>query len=306
MFTYEGEYSLYLSAQSTENFQAQLSHFLYVKRHKITVTVRRAGGGFGGKEGGNTLALMATAAARKFNKPVRLTLSSGEDMQLTGKRHEVRVDYKVSVNLQGKITNFEAKCFVSAGIVGDISPVFVQLCILRMDGGYTLTNFMATGYACKTNIPSNVAMRGFGGPEGSVVIEAVMDNLCHHFNFDPLSIREMNLTKENDLLHYSDNPVKGCTLTKCWTTCVQESNYYRQLQQVQKFNEESEFIKQGISMVPMKFAVTMGMKQLMQGLCTLQIYKDGSILLQTGNLNGISWGSFLRGRLQIMSHSRWN
>ena len=102
------EYTLYLSAQSTKTFQDMMSDFLDIPRHKITVIVTRAGGGFGGKEGG-MWPLMITAAARKFQRPIRLTLTSSEDMSLTGKRHEVRVDYKASVDKQGKIANFEAK-----------------------------------------------------------------------------------------------------------------------------------------------------------------------------------------------------
>ena len=203
-------------------------------------------------------------------------------MAVTGKRHEVRVDYEVSVNNHGRITNFEATYLASSGIVADISPFFIQNSILRLDGGYTLSNFSVTGHACQTNISSNVPMRGFGGPEASVVIEAVIDHICQHFKFDPVQVREINMTKEDDLLHYSDNRVQGCTLRECWDLCLKKSNYMKQLQEMQNFNKNSGFTKHGMSIMPMKMAVRFTAKQLMQGLCTLQIYKDGSVLLQTG------------------------
>ena len=100
-----------------------------------------------------------------------------------------------------------------------------------------------------------------------------------------VSLREINLTKENDLLHYSDNRVLGCTMDKCWAKCLEQSNYHEQLQEVQKFNKANKTLKQGIAIVPMKFGVTMGMKAMMQGVSSVQIYKDGSILLQTGILS---------------------
>ena len=182
------EYTVHLSAQGTSSFQGGIADFLGVPRHKVTVIVKRAGGGFGGKEGG-VFGLMTTAAAQKFQRPVRLTMTSGQDMLMSGKRHEIRVDYKASVNVKGKIIDLEAKVYGGSGFSCDCSPILLQLTILRLDGGYTLPNFSADGFAFKTNTASNCAMRGFGGPEASVAIEAIMDHICHEFDFNPIGIR---------------------------------------------------------------------------------------------------------------------
>ena len=277
----KGEFTAHVSSQSVDDCQGMLATFLDTPRHKIKCIGHRLGGGFGGKQGG-LLPIMTSAAANKFNRGVRLTLTSGQDMTVTGKRHEVLVKYEVSINKSGKIAHLDVKVYASSGVCADVSPIFVQTLITKIGGPYTLKNFSGEGFACKTNVPGNVAMRGFGAPEGAFVAETIMDHLCQHFKLDPLSTRAINLTRENDLLHFSDNTVVGCTLVQCWEECLKNSEYIKILQEVTKFNSKSPTIKQGVAIVPMKMPITLRAKFLMQGLCKVQVYKDGSVLLQSG------------------------
>ena len=277
------EFVIHVSSQEPETVQGAVSRALDLPRHKITAKTKRVGGAFGGKERTHT-SLMAAVAANKFQKPVRLTLTSPEDMTFTGARHSFKVDYDVALNDEGKIIDFKAVAHASAGISADLSPVWIQDLGLRMSGGYTLKNFSYEGNACETNVPSNTAMRGFGGPEASIVIETVMDHASKQYGFDPIRIREKNMTSEGDLLHYSDKRLKGVTLEKCWQTCLHQSKFHQRLQDVIAFNASSKDVKQGIAIVPMKMDPTMLLKHSMQGSASVMVYKDGSVLLHHGGV----------------------
>jgi xanthine dehydrogenase/oxidase len=278
------EMVVYTSTQEVGVNQTKLSRVLELPMHKIIVKIKRVGGGFGGKERMHA-ALIAAVAAKKLGRPVRLVLTRKEDMETTGQKHEAIVHYNVQVDpVSFKILKIAYKVWANAGISADLSVPWVHLLILRSTGGYTVKNFEAIGKAVKTNSPSNTALRGFGGPEGTIVIETIMDRIAHVLKKSPLEVRQANLTREGDLLHHSETRIKGCTLQKCWDECLKLSQYESKKQAIDTFNKYSKDIKRGLSLVPLKLEPGLGGKSPMRGSALVRVYKDGSVLLTHGGI----------------------
>ena len=288
------ELVLHFSTQEVCNVQEQLASVTGLPMHKIIVKNKRAGGGFGGKERMH-VALIAGVAAIKYQRPIRLALSRAEDMQITGQRAESMVKYKVKVDKQnGRVmeANFQAYC--NAGISADLSIPWILMLMMRIDGGYTFRNFSGQGQAIRTNSPSNTAFRGFGGPEGAMYSETLMDRIAEELNLPVLAVKEANLTQEGDLLHYGVSRVRGCTLQRCWHECLEKSQYELKQREIEAFNAKNPRVKRGISIVPIKFTPSMMTKSAMKGSALVRIYRDGSVLLSHG---GIEMGQGLHTKM---------
>ena len=165
---------------------------------------------------------------------------------------------------------------VNAGLSADLSLVWIDTLMRRVDGGYTLRNFQGKGVAWKTNLMSNKAFRGFRSPEGALIIEDAIENIAYELNIDPAIVRENNLTKEGDLLHHGTIPVNEEFLMKCCKECLDRSTYWKTKNEIHKFNQCNLQKKRGIAIVPMKFCPTIAVKTLNR------IYLDGSVLLSHG------------------------
>lgn len=276
------EMVVYHTCQGIEGCQAKVAKMLGVPINKITVKSKRIGGAFGGKERSHE-ALIAALAAKKFKRPVKCTLSRSEDMGITGQKHETVLDYDVSVDkATGKILEAKFKAWINAGISSDLSVVWTHYFLIRLGAGYTLHNFEAKARPVKTNHPSTTAMRGFSGPETTFYMETILDRVAHELKMSPLAIKEVNMTKENDLLHHSQKRVKGCNLQRCWEECIKKSNYDEKLASIEKFNVANKEVKRGLAIVPMKFEPGMGHRPFMKGFAFLRVYADGSVLLSHG------------------------
>ncbi len=295
------ELVVYHSTQEVANTQKRIAVTCGLPMHKVLVKNKRAGGGFGGKERMHE-ALVASLAAHKFKRPTRLIFSRAEDFELTGQRHESIVDYKVWINaVTGKILAVDFQAYANAGCSTDLSFFWVMILLMRLDGGYTLENFQGKARAIKTNSPSNTAFRGFGGPEGAFYIETIMDRIAYELQLPQLQVREVNLSKENDLLHHSESRLKACTLQDCWKVCLERSKYTFKAEQVALFNQTHKDIKRGLSIVPIKFFPGMGAKEAMKGSALVRVYEDGSVLLTHG---GIEMGQGLHTKMvQIASRA---
>ena len=150
-----------------------------------------------------------------------------------------------------------------------------------MDNAYNIPKIDVRGYCCKTNIQSNTAFRGFGGPQGLLVVENFMDDVACELNMDPTELREKNLYKSGDRAYFSQ-VLEHCTIRKCWDECKEQSNLLVEKANVDKFNAENKWKKRGISMVPCKFGIAFTGVHMNQGGALVQIYTDGSVLLTHG------------------------
>merc|ERR1712106_1091486 len=276
-----GEMTVHFTTQEPCNVQTQVSAVLNVPQHKIIVKCKRAGGAFGGKER-CFVALMAAVAAHAMRKPCRLILTREVDVDTTGHRHETRTSYKIKYASDGLITSSEFEFDVNAGSSTDLSLAWVDILMRRIDGGYTLSNFEGRGVAWKTNLMSNTAFRGFGSPEGALIIEDAIDNIAYTLGMDPAFVREKNLTRKGDLLHHGTLPVNEDFLIDCWKECLEQSKYWKTKEAIDNFNQSNKVKKRGIAIVPMKFFPTIPFKTLNQAGAFIRVYVDGSILLSHG------------------------
>lgn len=194
------------------------------------------GGGFGGKESkAATLAVPCALIAHKLNRPVRCMLDRDEDIVITGGRHPFYYRYKVAFNHQGKILACELHIYNNCGYSHDLSLAVLDRAVFHCENSYKYPCVRIFAYACKTNIHSNTAFRGFGGPQGMFLAETLIRHIADYLGKDALELSALNMYKEGDLTHYNQK-LEYCTLEKCWSECLQSSNYHQRQKQLQNFN----------------------------------------------------------------------
>ena len=289
----KNELTIYYGHQSISNVQGQMAAVLNIPQHRIIVKCRRTGGGFGGKERMFT-ALMAGVAGHVTGRPCRLVLTRAVDVDTTGHRHECRTRYEVEFAEDGRILSSKFNIDINAGMSSDHSPPWADVLIKRIDGGYTLSKMEASAAVLKTNMVSNTAFRGFGSPEGALIIEDVIENISKELSVDPAVVREKNLTRQGDYPHHGEKAVNEDFLIQCWNECLEQSNYWETRKQVEEFNANHKYKKRGVSIVPMKMAPSIPIKFLNQASAFIRIYLDGSILLSHG---GIEMGQGLHTKM---------
>eukprot|EP01113_Clastostelium_recurvatum_P035460 TRINITY_DN4950_c0_g1_i2.p1 TRINITY_DN4950_c0_g1~~TRINITY_DN4950_c0_g1_i2.p1 ORF type:complete len:589 (+),score=140.28 TRINITY_DN4950_c0_g1_i2:1167-2933(+) len=278
----DGELCVYSSTQDATGAQEAISNMLDVSNNRVTVIVKRLGGGFGGKESSSIWA-SATAAlcAKLLNRPVRVAMDREDDMASTGKRHPNLAQYKVGFTSTGKIVALKMTHFLDAGCDLTDSFVCTMKVISNMDTAYNIPHVDFTGKICKTNQPANCPMRGFGLPEGMFVTEYVMEKVAAYLHLPPHHIRHMSLYKEGDLTPYRQR-VRYCTLDRLWDEIMRTSQFEARLKDVAKFNEEHVWRKRGLSIVPVKAAVGYFQSSMNQAGALVHLYKDGTVLLTHG------------------------
>ena len=240
------------------------------------------GGGFGGKEARLGVPLMAGVAAQVLGRPCRLVLAREADTATTGHRHETRTRYEVEHAADGRMVRTQFRVEVNAGMSMDLSDAWGDILLKRIDGGYTLTHFEGTAAIMRTNLVSNTAFRGFGAPEGALIIEDVIEKIARKLGVDPAVVRRNNLTMAGDFPHHGTRPVTEDFLVRCWEECLDQSDYWAERRRVDAFNKENTFKKRGIAIVPMKFYPSIAVPFLNQASAYVRIYKDGSVLLSHG------------------------
>ncbi|KAL4238443.1 hypothetical protein ACF0H5_003151 [Mactra antiquata] len=290
----DDEMEVFISSQNPTENQLVISEALGVPANRITVRVKRLGGGFGGKETRTVLiATPCAIAAYKHGKPVRIMLDRNEDMVTTGTRHPFYAKYKVGFTDTGKITALDVDIYCNAGMSMDLSCAVMDRALFHCDNAYKIPNVRCKGYICKTNIPSNTAFRGFGGPQGMMIMEQCLTDVAFALETSPVKIREVNLYQEGDRTHYGQI-LKVCQIQRCWDECLQQSDYNRRKKDVDIFNSENRWKKRGICVVPTKFGISYTALHLNQAGALVHIYKDGSVLLTHG---GIEMGQGLHTKM---------
>ena len=242
------------------------------------------GGGFGGKESQPGLfACVAALLARKTARPVKLRLDRDDDMAITGKRHDFVTEYEVGFDDDGRILGVD---FVLAGRCGysaDLSGSINDRAMLHSDNCYFLPNVSILSFRCKTNTVSNTAFRGFGGPQGMLGIEAVIDDIARHLRKDPLDVRKANFygVTERNVTHYKQTIVDN-VIHDIVADLEASADYHARRQAVRAFNAKSPYIKRGIALTPVKFGISFTATHLNQAGCLLHVYTDGTLMLNHG------------------------
>jgi len=275
---------VYSSTQHPGEVQHQVAHALDIPANRVVVECRRMGGGFGGKESQPGLfACVAALLARRTAAPVKLRVDRDDDMTITGKRHDFDTRYRVGFDDTGRILGIE---FVLAGRCGysaDLSGSINDRAMFHCDNCYYLEHVSIVSHRCKTNTVSNTAFRGFGGPQGMVGIEHVIDDIARELGHDPLQVRRRNFygRGERNVTPYlqlvEDNVIAGL-VAELETT----SDYARRREEIRAWNARSPILKRGIALTPVKFGISFTATHLNQAGALVHVYTDGTVMLNHG------------------------
>ena len=276
------EIKIIASTQNPTLTQLTVASVLGIQANKVVVTVKRMGGGFGGKESRSVpLSAVVAVAAAKTGRPVRIMLDRDEDMAISGWRHPFLGTYKVAFNRAGKVLAADVDLYNNAGWTMDLSFSVMERAMFHSDNSYSVPNLRVRGHCCKTNLPSNTAFRGFGGPQGMMIVEDWIEKIAMRLNLPPEEVRRRNLYQEGMKTHYNQKLV-NCTLEKCWLETEKLSNYDKMKAEVAEFNQKNRWKKRGLAMIPVKFGIAFTAVHLNQNGALVNVYTDGSVLLTHG------------------------
>ncbi len=280
----DGNMLVHSSTQHPTEVQHGVAHVLGLPANAVTVEVRRMGGAFGGKESQATIvAALAALLARRSGRPVKLRLGRDDDMIVTGKRHDFLFRYEVGFTDQGRIQGLDILFAARAGNVADLSPSVMTRALCHADNCYDIPNASFRGYCCKTNTVSNTAFRGFGGPQGMLVIEAVIEHIARAIGADVEAVRRANYygPAPRNVTPYGqtveDDPIRPIV-----DRLRTEADYEGRRAAVAAFNRRSPVIRKGIALMPVKFGISFNVPTLNQAGALVHVYTDGSVHLNHG------------------------
>lgn len=286
----DGQMTLYCSTQHPDGNQREAASALNLTTNDVEVICRRMGGGFGGKEGNASIFSQSAAlAAFHLRRPVKLRVNRDDDMTITGKRHDFRIDYEVGFDDQGRILGADITLMSRCGYSTDYSgPVNDRAC-LHIDNCYHIPHLKLVSHRCKTHTQSATAFRGFGGPQGMFGIETVIAEIADVLGKDELDVRRVNL--------YQSPAISGTaqTMTTQYNQLIEDwvgdqvidqvavqASYAERRKAVEAFNATHSRLKRGLALVPLKFGISFTATHLNQGGALLVIYMDGSVSVNHG------------------------
>lgn len=295
------EMMIHASSQNPAETQTIVAEVLGIPKNEVEVEVRRIGGAFGGKETqANHVAAWAALLANATKCPVKIHLFRDDDQIMTGKRHRFLSKYEIGFDKDGLILAYKVELNSDAGSSTDLSRAILERAMLHAENAYFLPNVSITGQAWKTNLPSNTAFRGFGGPQGMAVIENAIDRVARFLKKDAAEIRYLNFYRPEvrNITPYGEK-VENNHLFRLFDKLVSTSGYHQRRQEINRFNLEHEFIKQGLALTPVKFGISFTTSFLNQAGALVNIYTDGTVLVNHG---GTEMGQGLNTKiLQIAS-----
>jgi len=280
----DGDILILTSSQHPSEVQHLVARSLGKPINAVTVEVRRMGGAFGGKETqAAQWAIMAAVMADLTGRPVKIRLDRDDDMRSTGKRHDFLIRYDVGFDDEGRILGIGFTHALRCGISSDLSGPIADRAMFHSDNAYYLPNVSISSYRCKTNTVSNTAFRGFGGPQGMVGIERVIDAIAQQLGKDPLDVRKANLygVDTRNITPYK-MVVKDNVLPGLIAELEASSDYRARRQEIADFNRTSPIIRKGIALTPAKFGISFTTTFLNQAAALVHVYKDGSVHLNHG------------------------
>ncbi|MCZ4130342.1 xanthine dehydrogenase molybdopterin binding subunit [Stutzerimonas balearica] len=284
MPTEDGGMIVYTSTQNPTEVQKLVAEVLGVPMNKIVIDMRRMGGGFGGKETQAAgPACLCAVIAHLTGRPTKMRLPRMEDMTMTGKRHPFYVEYDVGFDDDGLLHGIEIDLAGNCGYSPDLSGSIVDRAMFHSDNAYYLGDATINGHRCKTNLASNTAYRGFGGPQGMVAIEEIMDAVARELGKDPLEVRKRNYygKTERNVTHYYQT-VEHNMLEEMTAELEASAEYAKRREEIRAFNAASPILKKGLALTPVKFGISFTASFLNQAGALVHVYTDGSIHLNHG------------------------
>jgi len=280
----DGQMLVHCSTQHPTEMQHLVAHALGLHANQVNVQCRRMGGGFGGKESQSALpACVAALAARALNRPVKLRLDRDDDFMVTGRRHGFEFDFEVGYDDEGRVLGVEIDLIANAGFSADLSPPVMTRAICHFDNAYWLPQVAMHGYCARTNTQSNTAFRGFGGPQGAIAIEFILDSIARRLGKDPLDVRRANYygVTSNHVTPYLQT-VEDNILEPLTAQLVKSSRYRERRAEIAAFNAASPVLKRGIAFTPVKFGISFNVNHFNQAGALVHVYTDGSVLVNHG------------------------
>lgn len=307
-----GDMVVHSSTQHPTEIQHKVAEALGVPMNAVRVEARRMGGGFGGKESqGNALACACAIAARATGRACKMRYDRDDDMVITGKRHDFRIDYDVGFDDEGRITGITFEQFTRGGWALDLTIPVADRAMLHADNAYLLDHVRITSHRLKTNTQSATAYRGFGGPQGVLGIERVMDHIAHYLGRDALSVRQTNFYapmaevragKVQDNTTPYGMEVRDFLLHEMTERLVAQSDYSARCVEIAEWNDANPLMKRGIAYSPVKFGISFTLTHLNQAGALVHVYQDGSIHLNHG---GTEMGQGLFQKVAQVAASRF-
>ncbi|MCB1502301.1 MAG: xanthine dehydrogenase molybdopterin binding subunit [Bauldia sp.] len=280
----DGDILVHSSTQHPSEVQHTVAHVLGLHSNQVTVECRRMGGGFGGKESQATQwAVLAALGAFKTGRPVKLRLDRDDDMAMTGKRHDFRVDYRAGFGKDGMLRAVDVTFSARCGYSEDLSLGVVDRTAFHADGAYFYPACRIVTRRMRTNTVSNTAFRGFGGPQGKLFAERMMDHIAYAIGRDPLDVRKANIYGGvgRDRTPYGMR-VEDNILPEIIADLERSSDYWGRRREIAEFNAASPVLKRGIALTPVKFGISFTLIHLNQAGALVHVYRDGSISLNHG------------------------
>lgn len=293
---------VYTSSQHPSEVQKLVAEVLDIRLHKVTVDMRRMGGGFGGKETqAAQWACLAALAARRTGRAIKLRLPRQQDMITTGKRHPFENHFRIGFDQQGKLLAADITINGDCGHSADLSDAIVDRAMFHADNCYFIKDCHIVGHRWQTNFVSHTAFRGFGGPQGMIMAEAMMDKIARHTKQDPLTVRKHNLYgADNGCVTPYNMEIEHHLIADLLVQLEQTSDYWSRRNNIKSFNATSPVIKKGLALTPVKFGISFTAKHLNQAGALVHIYTDGSIQVNHG---GTEMGQGLHTKIaQIAAH----
>jgi xanthine dehydrogenase large subunit len=261
-----------------------VAEVLGISFNQVTVICKRMGGGFGGKETQAAQpAMMAALLAVRTRRPVRFLYIKDDDMRFTGKRHPFKIIYRAGFTREGLITALDLELYSNGGCSTDLSMAVLERAMLHSESAYFVPNISIFGRVCRTNLPSNTAFRGFGGPQGVAGIENIVEEIAVALGVDALEIRQANCygIEDRNTTPYGQ-VVRNNTLPELFSSLRRECDYDSRRQIVRKFNAESSTHLRGLALSPVKFGISFTRRTMNQANALVNIYLDGSVMVSTG------------------------
>ena len=226
----DDNYTVYSSTQHPSETQQIIAKMLNQKSNSIDVLVRRIGGGFGGKETNFMTSAICALLSHKTKKPIKLRLDRDDDIIITGKRHDFYSDYEVGFDDDGRINGLKLELASRCGMSPDLSLAINERALLHIDNAYYLSDVEIKNYLCKTNTASSTAFRGFGGNQGMMAIENIIDNISRYLKKDPSEIRERNFygRKNRNITHYGMK-INDNVINEIFEDLKTKSNYKKDI-----------------------------------------------------------------------------
>lgn len=278
----EGEMEVLSSTQAVSKTQTMVAAVLGLPANRVTCRVKRMGGGFGGKETRSIyLACALAVGAYRLNRPVRCMLDRHEDMASSGGRHPFLARYRVGATRDGRLKALDVTMYSNAGCSLDLSGAVLDRALFHLDNAYHIPHVRGVGFCCKTNLPTNTAFRGFGGPQGMFFAESWMSELAHVLGLPQDHVRELNFYREAQPTHFGQI-LEANQMAAVWSTLKESSNYAARLQEVAAFNAAHRWRKRGVALVPTKFGIAFTATFMNQAGALVHVYTDGSVLLAHG------------------------